>query len=148
MVSDQSIPLDPISPGSRSSARVAPDLLEPSSPKEALLQSRGNKHSLLIRVVQWLMRLSPCTAHKSLSIKLLMSAWAALSTIGTCYAKRKTASLPRLLLEQQFSVMTPESDFRLVKLASQLLASHPLWDCWEEGLVYSATCWSHTAPTK
>jgi hypothetical protein len=53
--------------------------------------------------------------------------------------QEKGNNLPRLLLEQPFSVMTPGSEFQPVEHLAGLLASHPLWGRWEEGLNHGVT---------
>jgi hypothetical protein len=53
--------------------------------------------------------------------------------------REKENNLSRLLLEQPFSVMTQGSEFRPVRHLAGLLASHPLWGRWEEGLNHGVT---------
>jgi hypothetical protein len=78
----------------------------------------------------------PCTLHK-LSVQFQASAEATLHNWNMLQEKEN--NLPRLLLEQLFSVMTPGSEFRLVEHLAGLLASHPLWGRWEEGLNHGVT---------
>jgi hypothetical protein len=115
--------------GSRSPARASP--LEPM----ALQLESENKPSLLVRAIQLLTRLLPCTVHKP-SVQFQASANAALHNWKML--REKGNNLPRLLLEQPFSVMTPGSKSRPVEHLAGLLASHPSWGQWEEGLNHGA----------
>jgi hypothetical protein len=104
--------------GSQSPARASP--LEPM----ALQLEPENKPSLLIRAIQLLTRLPPCTVHK-LSVQFQAPAKAALHNRKKL--RENGNNLPRLLLEQPFSVMTPGSEFWSVKHLAGLLANHSLW---------------------
>jgi hypothetical protein len=71
------------------------------------------------------------------SVQFQASAEAALHNWNMLQEKEN--NLPRLLLEQPFSVMTPGSEFRPVRHLAGLLASHPLWGRWEVGLNHGVT---------
>jgi hypothetical protein len=128
-VTSQSTTLQPLQ-GSRSPARAPP--LEPM----ALQLESENKPSPLVRAIQLLTQLPPCTVHKP-SVQFQASAEAALHNWNML--REKENNLPRLLLEQPFSVMTPGSEFRPVRHLAGLLASHPLWRRWEESLNHGVT---------
>ena len=130
-VTSQSAASKPLQ-GSRSPARASP--LDPTS--TALQLESENKPSRLVRAIQRLTRLPACKVHKP-SIHFQASAEAALHNWEML--RKKGNSLPRLLLEQPFSVMTPGSEFRSVKQLEKLLASHPLWERWEVGLSHGVT---------
>jgi hypothetical protein len=70
----------------------------------ALQLESENKPSPLVRAIQLLTQLPPCTVHKP-SFQFQASAEAALHNWNML--REKENNLPRLLLEQLFSVMTP-----------------------------------------